>query len=192
MLPKGAIANYLGQMLGSLITYNIFLPLSSLNFLNTFIFNHNPVKTTVFTYENMVWFMILFYIITLVYIMLCVSERDPNYNKETDSIDTSKINICAVFKAFPKFFTNKDTLRITLYFIIKYIGTCMISGVYSMVFTKNGFPPYQTALLSTLTMPIIFLICFLSGRFLKRGSNQRMSQYMFIFYIAAMIGNYFV
>lgn len=140
--------------------------------------------------------------------MVFVSERDPFYepphtqpelssggtqiSHENATQAPKRIRICQVFKAFPKFFTNRHTLRIIIYFMIKYIGINAIGPVMGMELTKYGFPPFQTAIVATLTLPLTFAICFLGDKFLKRGMNQRMCNLTFIFSIASIIAMLYI
>ena len=176
----------MGQQLGVLFTYNLFLPCSSLDWLNKNIFISNPLSSTPFTYENSLYFIAIFYVVTLIWIMIFISEKDPNYNEADDTFynddENSNVSIKKVFLSFPRFFTNRDTRRIIFFFMIKYLGINAIGAVYGMELTGHGFPNSQTAIISTLNIPVIFLVCFLGGTYLKRGQNQRMCQYTFIFY----------
>lgn len=89
-VPKGAIANMIGQNIGQLITYSIFGILSSKEFLNKWFFTKNPVEQPLFTPKDINLFIAVYSVISLVIVMNYVAEKH-----------VKRVSFCAVMKKLP-------------------------------------------------------------------------------------------
>ena len=74
-LPKGALADILGQIAGSFITSSIFGSLTSVNIINRFILKDNPLKEPLLTMRDSHFFVAGFSLVSMVLIILFVSEQ---------------------------------------------------------------------------------------------------------------------
>ena len=176
----------------------LFLPLNNLKWVNEYIFHNNPRSTPPITFQGLLWIIIGITSARLIWIMLCVSERDPHFNEQEGRYEEesgSKFGrVWTVLKTLPSFFTNRTTLRLIIHFIIKYIGIYAIAPLLQLEMIKYGLKSADCAIIDLFTLPgsiciaiigiFVYINFFLKRRKFckKRSKSTFMSVYLFIFF----------
>ena len=163
-LPKGALAMFVGQILGAFVTFNTFGILGSTQFLNDFFFQSNPRKAPLVTLQASHQFVAWFSLISMVVIMLTVSEKH-----------IKKANFCGVFKLIPKFFTNGGIMSFTMFLMIKYFGLNLFNSVATFYQIEKGYSYDYIIITATAMIPVSQIVSIIGSKWLVRGLNQKNS-----------------
>jgi PAT family acetyl-CoA transporter-like MFS transporter 1 len=128
-LPKGALADICGQLVGGFITMSIFGTLTSVNLLNRWVLVDNPLKEPLMTMRDSHFFVAAFSLISMTLIMMLVSEQE-----------VTRASFCEVLKILPKFVTNKYIRNLLIFTCLKYWFITMYGATYINILIEKKFP----------------------------------------------------
>ena len=178
-LPKGAIADILGQLSGGFITYNIFGTLSNMEFLNKWIFIKDPLQEPLVKMHHVHLFVAIFSLISLIFIILFVSEKD-----------VKRVSCMEMVKLLPKFFTNKYIRNYCIFLMGKYFFLICFAATYDFICIEKGYNYDYIIILGSIVIPVTLIANVVGSRWLKIGLNQRASIVMSAIALLGCLGQY--
>lgn len=154
----------LGENAGIFLAYNVFTPLSSLEWSNKHIFKSHPRSTPLLSFKLLSLFIGCCALSLALLCLVFVAEKvlpAPLANR-THSVG-------AVYKVFPKFFRSPWLQRLFLLLTFVMFGSSVVSN--SLTFKLIDYGVKKTAIVNidTLMHPFSFLAGCLLMRFLVKG-----------------------
>ena len=168
---KGGIFIDVGSSLGGFITYNIFVPLSSLKWLNEHIFTKNPLTEPLLNHKIMMYFMASIIFVYSIMLLVFVGEKKmSNYG--------SPMTVSKLCRLLPRFFTNRS-LRTFLFMIaINRVFGSMVYETMSLKLIDNGIKKAVLVNIDTLTYPLYLMGSCVMIKLIVKGKLLRFSMWM--------------
>jgi len=179
----GALAQSIGLMLGGILAFNVFIPLSSVSFCNQYFFS-TPQDTPVMALEGFwIWTGIITLIIT-VYVHFFQKEKTSS----TEEI-TSVIEVIKTLKAFVK---NVNLRQLVLVTITSSLTTAPIYALADTKLLQNGFPKEVLTNITTGLIPVQIFGSIFVSKLGKRKMEMKVKtwayaiaffNYVFLFWV---------
>lgn len=148
--PKGGLACWLGQTLGSFVAYNMFVV------LNAYKIDGKPWLSI----STFLKIMSLYILISSLVTTLFVAEM-----KTTRKFNGIKDVVKTVFNIVKR----KGTLCWILWAVVKYFGMCMFFKTYNYKLVDLGFKKEWIANISTIAFPVTILLTTQTYKYLVKG-----------------------
>lgn len=167
---------FLGQTLGTALSYNLFIPLNSVEFCNNHIFS-TPRDKPLLTYEL---FFILFAISLACYVAwvaFCVLKEPP-----------TKKNFGSIFeivRTVRGFWTNKNLFRCLVFFMIWRLGFAPLDNYLVPASIRGGFDKAVYINIQTMLFPVGIIASCLAGRYVVKSTQNQFE--LFYAHIATKI-----
>lgn len=166
---KASVARVGGGLLGMLISYNLFLPMNSLEFLNKYIYGHDPLKKPLLTHYALLMFIALFNMLLVVYIWIFVKEK-----KITRNADMSLRKLCTYSR---KLFFGKYWLRFMLYIFLSETALVLIRDSIQLRLIQYGIERAELATMESITVVLRFGFCLCT--YLLIADHKNLKRYHF-------------
>ena len=126
--PRATTYESLGQLIGITLSYNIFVPLNDVTWLNDNLFPNDPREEPLVYHYQVCLAISVFYFIQFVILLLFVAEEMPIQSSDA-------VTFTEVLKVFPRHFTNKYTFRLVCYMFACRILCYMIDQTFDLYLT---------------------------------------------------------
>jgi len=167
---KGSMILDLGMGIGSFFSYNMFVPLNSVAWLNENLYAKNHVTTPLITHAEMLLFIASCSLGVGIYVLVFVSERM--------SIENENPSFFRVLKSLPKFFTTPAIRKLLLMMAsVKIIGV-LFSESLTLKTLDAGISKTTLVSIDTVTFPIYVIASLYMMRFIKKGSIMKIYFWM--------------
>jgi hypothetical protein len=143
----------IGAVLGEFITYNLFLPLNSLKFLNKFFYSESPRTVPLLTFEHLLIFMATVALITTLVILFFIAEIFAEHEE-------NKITFKEFGKVIPRFFSRTEMIKLVVYIIIIRLFRFLVDPTVYPKLVSLGFSKADIANVDTLIFPVYYVINF--------------------------------
>lgn len=155
-------------------TFNIFIPLNSVDWLNSKIFTKNPLKNPLISHPTILIFLAMFTLSVVFYIAFFVREK--TVKREID------FGILKIFtKNFPEMLTNKYNLWLMFFIVITNIAHSFFRAPTNFTFVKEGMTKTDLTNISTLTLIPQILAVIFSSYFIQNGKLVTYYEYLSIY-----------
>ena len=162
----------LGAVLGEFLSFNVFLPLNSVKFLNRSLFKENPLTEPVVTHAQFLIFMATFTFIIVLTLLLFVGERIVEHNE-------NKVTFKRLAKVAPRFFSRIAMVKLILYVISARVLRYIVNATIYPKMTKLGFSKADMANVDTVLFPIYFIVSFCGlKKFMVEGALMKLNHVM--------------
>ena len=164
------VYQYLGTFVGMFFSFNLFIPLNDLEWLNDNIFTKNNLESPLVNQSDLCLAMGILYLIQFTILLLFVAEE--MYIKAEEMVTFTQ-----VLKVFPRHFTNKYMLKFILYFFSCRFIVYMLDPIFDLLSISNGYINVgrsQLANLQTLLCPLVFLLIYVATYYTRPGYLMRL------------------
>lgn len=157
---------YLGQLIGTTLAFNIFVPLNDVQWLNENFYKDNPVESPLVTHYQICILIGVLYLVQFFVLLLFVAEE--MYINPEDAVTFTQ-----VLKVFPRHFTNTDMLKFVLYMFCTRFFYYMIEPIFDLKIMSNGYQNVRRAYVNNLDMafsPVSFTLSYMTVYYLIPGN----------------------
>jgi hypothetical protein len=181
----GSLIFDIGFSIGGFISYNLFVPLSSLKWLNDNIFKSNPLSRPLIKASEMMAFMALIHLLFGLWILLMVAEKKTEHLHE-------RMSFKRLFKLFPQLLANRH-LRTVLIVIALQRGfrSLIVDGV-GLKFVDYNMSKATIANTDTYSFPFIFLAGWYLNKLMLRGRLMSKSFWMGVYGLCGLFIRFWV
>ena len=161
---------YLGQLIGTTLAFNVFVPLNDIQWLNDNIYKDNPVDTPLISHYQVCIFIGVLYLVQFFVLLLFVAEE--MYINPEDAVTFKQ-----VLQVFPRHFTNKNMLCFVLYMFGCRFFYYMIEPIFDLKIMANGYQNVRRAYvnnLDTVFSPVSFMLSYMTVYYLIPGNLIRL------------------
>lgn len=161
---------YLGQLIGTTLAFNVFVPLNDVQWLNDNIYTSNPVDTPLIHHYQICLLVACFYMLQFLVLLLFVAEE--MYINPEDSVTFTQ-----VLKVFPRHFSNKNMLKFVLYMFCTRFFYYMIEPIFDLKIMSNGYQNVRRSYvnnLDTVFSPVSFTLSYMTVYYLVPGNLIRL------------------
>lgn len=158
--PKAVIVMNIGQTLGGMYTYNIFMPLNSVKWLNQHFFTKNPISTPLLSHSGLLISVALLTLATCSFALIFTAEKKMRIERKKGVIEIVKI--------LPRFYSNPNMRKFLIYCFITNCFPYFYSEALTLSYINNGIDKTTLVNLSTFLIPISLVVSCLSNRFMKK------------------------
>ena len=152
------------QNIGRFLTYNLFIPLSSVKFCNDYIFS-TPHD------EPLVSFQALFILLAagtffyVLYLSFC-SVKEPPTRQNFESL-------FEIIKMIRGFWTNKNLFRFLVFGIIWKLGFAPLDNYLLPACIRGGFSEADFINIQTMLFPVSIIAACLAGNYAVKGTQNQ-------------------
>lgn len=180
---KASVARVGGALLGGFISYNLFIPLNSVEFLNKYIFGHDPIKKPLVSHYELLMFLSFFTLVLTLYIWIFIEEKMITRN--------ANLSIGKMWRYTKNLFTHSCWVQYYAYILLSESAVVLIRDSITLKLIQNGIEKAELATLETPTVLFRFLFCFVVSYFIASHQNLKryhfakiynMLTYIFLFY----------
>lgn len=118
-----------GQNLGTVATFNVFIPLNSVEWLNSKLFTNTPLQKPLISHPIILNFISIFILCVVFFITFFVKEKEVKKGKDFGIIKIFTKNI-------PQMFSNKYNLYLIFFILITNAGLSMFTIPTDLTFIK--------------------------------------------------------
>jgi len=157
-----------GISMGTVLGYNLFIPLNDLEWLNDTFFENKPLNTPLVTNTMMCLFIAGMFFVAGVITLLFISEK---YSTEKQA------SLKEIWAILPRHATNKDMRNFILYFFCASFVYYTVDQAFDLTLVQNGYMNLSPSVISnidTLCYPIVFVLSMGTIYFMKKGQLIRM------------------
>lgn len=162
---KSATYQNLGNMIGTLLSFNIFIPLNDVQWLNQNIFKKKPIGNPLVSHQEVCIFISVLYAIQFILMLFFVAEEI--YINPDEEVTFSQ-----VLKVFPRHFTNKNMFKFILYMFSCRFFYYMVDQIFDLKMMANGYHNVRRSYvnnLDTAYSPISVILSYLTVYYLVPG-----------------------
>lgn len=168
--PQATTYEYLGQLIGTTLAFNIFVPLNDVKWLNDNIYTENPIDTPLVSHYQICILVGVLYLIQFFVLLLFVAEE--MYVNPEDAVTFTQ-----VLQVFPRHFTNRNMLKFVLYMFCCRFFYYMIEPIFDLKIMANGYRNVRRSYVNNLDMlfsPVSFTLSYMTVYYLIPGNLIRL------------------
>lgn len=187
-VTKGELSMFadLGAVLGEFLTYNIFVPLNSVKFLNTHFFTEYPLAEPLVTYKHYMILMATFALLLSIGLLLFIGERVIEHN-------TTKLSCSKFSKIAPRFFTRAAMVKLILYIIGTRVFRFLVNATVYPKLSELKFSKANIANVDTVIFPVYFSISyFILKKLMIQGHMMKMNHIVNTICVFLCLLKYFI
>lgn len=174
---KGGMYFNLGLNTGNFVTYNLFVPLNSVKWLNANLFASKPVTAPLVSHTAILLVTGGILLATTLYILVFVAEKEIEDHENLPSM-------CKIVSVFPGLFVHKNLRKFLIFIALSRMYASAIDESLTLKLIDGGIPKTAIVNIQTLAfIPYIISNIYLL-RFFKRG---RLMQNFYLACMAAAI-----
>jgi MFS transporter, PAT family, solute carrier family 33 (acetyl-CoA transportor), member 1 len=147
----GSLIFDIGFSIGGFISYNLFVPLSSLKWLNENIFKSNPLSRPLILPSEMMWLMAGIHLVFGLWILLMVAEKKTEHLHE-------RMSFKRLFRLIPQLFINKHLRGVLIVIALQRGFRNLIVDSIGLKFVDYNMSKATIANTDTYSFPFIFLV----------------------------------
>ena len=182
---KGGMLYEVGTSVGGFLTYNVFVPLSSLKWLNENIFKSSPLTSPILTHKSMMYFMGSILLVFALLVLLLVGERKIESS-------SNPMTVGRLFRSIPKYFTNPHLRSLLIVIAATRAFSSMIAESMALKFLDNGIKKATLVNIDTVTYPIYLIgSCFIV-RLIVKGKLMKYFNWMMLYATVIALGRFCV
>jgi len=182
-ISYGPATQTIGLMLGSLISYNLFIPLNSTYFCNKYLYSAPKIEPLL-TVETFWYLNALFVLGITVFVHFFVKEKELK-SEESASFK----EVVGVVKLFYK---NPNLRKLSIVCLTQFISSMPIIAFFESLLIKNGFHKETFANISSVLFPIEVIVSITIGRICKKNRELRVCMFGSAFGLGRTIYQLFV
>lgn len=165
--PKGGLAAWLGQTIGTFLAYNVFVIVNSSDLHSYLPYTTNDPSESFISNSLFMILAGLYILITTLAITILIAEE-----KTKRSIET----IFQVCEVSYKIGSKKGTLTWMAWVMLKYFGVCLFFKTYNYKMIDLQFKREWLVNISTITFPILIMVTSSTYKLLQKG---KLNYYLF-------------
>lgn len=165
--PKGGLAAWLGQTIGTFLAYNVFVIVNSSDLHSYLPYTTNDPSEPFISNSLFMILAGLYILITTLAITILIAEE-----KTKRSIET----IFQVCEVSYKIGSKKGTLTWMAWVMLKYFGVCLFFKTYNYKMIDLQFKREWLVNISTITFPILIMVTSSTYKLLQKG---KLNYYLF-------------
>lgn len=163
---KGSILLDLGMSVGIFLSYNIFIPLNSVKWLNDNIFTTSPVTKPLVSHSALLIFIASTSLLTGLFILVFIAEKV--------SPTAENPSFCRVIKTLPKYFTTKTLRNLLLMTTLCAMFGIMFQESMMLKLLDNGYSKTTLVSIDTMTWPVYIIASFVMMKLLIPGQMMKL------------------
>ena len=163
----------LGFFFGQALSYNIFLPMNSKDWLNQYIFQVKHLNKELMTHRDLYMFISLSLALLAVYVALCVNNTNQISSQNSQEVEIRRPPFLRTLKQIPVIFKQKNFLVFIFFNSLLIVMEKPIQHSLPLKMVEHGVPIEDLAVISSITLPFYIITCLLASRFIKRGRLMR-------------------
>lgn len=178
---KASLMVVIGQTFGSIIGYNVFVPLNSVDWIQKHLYPHSHVAGPILTHQVFLYGIGIVTVCATVYNVLFVAEEIIN--------DDRTMDLCRILSVLPKSITNRNMRNLIGYVFITRIFYNMMADALSMKLVKNGYMNVEISTVSSIELmlyPLCLVISFWNVSLIRKGTILKM--YHMLMVVIVLIG----
>ena len=176
----GSLIFDIGFSLGTFISYNLFVPLSSLKWLNENIFKSRPLSRPLMVPSEMMVFIAAIHLVFGLWIFLRVAEKKTEHLHE-------RMSFKRLFKMIPQLFVNKHLRTVLFVIALQRFFRNLVNESIGLKFVDNNMSKATIANTDTYSFPFIFLAGHFLNKLMLKGGLMRKSSWMALYGLACMV-----
>ena len=180
---KGSMLLDMGWTIGGFFSYNLFVPLNSVNWLNKYIYTSNPVTTPIISHSAMILFMAVCTSTYGILIFLFVGEKMIEDHLERPSFPT-------LFKRVIRFFTKETMRNFLIFMALMKVFRSFINDTIGLKFISHNISKTTIVNIDTVTFPLYILFSLLFMKFMVKGKIMRWYGWMLVYTMFLLISSY--
>jgi hypothetical protein len=158
-----------GQTVGTMIGYNLFIPLNDVDWINTYLVS-DPVKKPFLTNQIMCYFSAILLLGQALFSLFFVQERSIRGTNEGMTLGD-------VYLLFPKHFKNPHMRKLIFYIFGSSFLMYSVKRAFDLDLVNNGYMNMSRSTVSnidTIISPLLLLASLSTVYFMKSGQLVRM------------------
>jgi hypothetical protein len=128
------------------LTYNVFQPLNSVDFLNKHIYTKHPRTEPLVTHAGILRFLSFSFLAFGLYLQTTVPEKLSDEEKTP--------SLTQLFKLFPKFFKNRGIRLFLIYLFVSKMTPSLVNEGVSLKFIQFGVEKTSLVNIGTILLPL--------------------------------------
>ncbi len=181
----GGLIFDVGFSIGGFISYNAFIPLNSVRWLNDHLYRSSPRTTPLVSHQQMLLVMGAVHLLIGGYILLFVSER------KTETAEP-KQTFKQLFKIFPKLLTNAYLRNLLLFYVATKFVKELFNPSIDLKFMDHNMSRATIANTDTFSFPAMLVASYFITPFVKQGRLLMGGIFMALFCVMTMIFKFWV
>jgi len=159
----------IGYSLGTFLSYNIFLPLNSVRWLNSNIYAENPVTEPIITHAIMMRIIGGLHFFTAFLVLFFIAEAQSEKRQN--------LGVKKLFTVILRIVANGNLRKVMIWLVLNRSFLCLFRDSLQLKFVDNGFSKATIANMDTYTLPFYLLFSCLAFRYFKKGKLMRRASY---------------
>ncbi len=181
----GSLIFDLGFSIGGFVSYNLFVPLSSLKWLNENVFKSKPLTRPLIMASEMMWFMAAVHLAFGLWIFLMVAEKKTEHLHE-------RMTFKRLFKMIPQLFINRHLRAVLIVIALQRSMRSLIVDSIGLKFVDYNMSKATIANTDTYSFPFIFLAGYYLNKLMLRGGLMHISFWMALYGLCCLIMRFWV
>lgn len=182
---KGSMLLDLGWTIGGFFSYNIFVPLNSVDWLNANIFKENHISQPIVSHKAMVFGLATMAFLYAVVVLIFLGE------KKTE-VHFAKPSFYNILRRVGKFFTQPTMRNFIGYLAAVRIFRYLISDVLILKFINSGITKTTIVNIDTITFPLYIISSIFFMRFMVKGKVMKLYSYFLVYIVFLLLCSYLV
>ena len=182
---KGTMLLELGMSIGGFLSYNLFVPLNSVAWLNAYVFTQHPVTKPLLTHSSMMVFVAAVSLAYGVAIFLFLGEK-VSENQATQP------SFSVLFRRLGRFFTRIPMRNLLIFISLTRIFRFFVNEAIGLKFIDNGVSKTTLVNIDTATFPLYLVVSVYLMRFLVKGKIMRWFSWMMVYAIFLTFTPFFI
>ena len=182
---KGSMLLDMGWTIGGFLSYNLFVPLNRVNWLNKNIFTNNPISKPILSHSTMMLILAFCTITYGVTIFIFVGEKMIE-----DHIE--RPNFLTLFKRIIKFFTTETMRNFLIFILLMRIFRFFIIDTIGLKFITHGISKTTIVNIDTITFPLYIICSILFMKFMVKGKIMQWYSWMMIYAVMLVFATFLI
>lgn len=177
---KGSMLLDLGWSIGGFFSYNLFVPLNSVTWLNNHVFQASPVSKPIISHKAMVFGLASTALIYAVAVLIFVGEKKTELNHP-------RLSLVALLNKVGKFFTQPTMRNFLGYIALMRIFRYLLTDTLMLKIINGGVAKTTIVNIDTVTFPlyIVVSVCFM--RLMSKGKVMKLYSSMLLYAMAVLV-----
>jgi len=167
-ISYGPATQTIGLMLGSLISYNLFIPLNSTYFCNKYLYSVAKTEPLL-TVETFWYCNALFVLGITIFVHFFVKEKELKAEESA-----SFKEVVGIVKLFYK---NPNLRKLSIVCLTQFMSSMPIIAFFESLMIKNGFHKEVFANISSVLFPIEIIVSVAIGKICKKNKELRVCMF---------------
>ena len=177
---KGSMLLDLGWSIGGFFSYNLFVPLNSVNWMNKYVFTTTPITEPIVSHKAMVFCLAVIAFIYALVLLIFVGEKKKEIHQVKLSLPTLLGKVC-------KMFTNPIMGKFLIYIALMRIFKNLVVDTIVLKTMNAGITKTTIVNIDTVTFPlyVVASVCFM--RLMTKGKVMKLYSWMLVYGIIVIV-----